>query len=389
MKSTRPTVLVLALERLDRDIRIQKQIRTLQREFDVTLAAFSRAPGSGYDFVQLEQRKWSGCIFWVSAKIQATGYAPFSHLRMRLAFYISSIAKLDRQDLIVCNNVESLPIGLYLKRKWGCRLLADLHEYAAAGHRHAAKRDRAIRLCRDCFPHIDQALTVSHGLEKLYKDDFSLDCKVVPNVPYRHPGPHSPCCVDRPPFRMVCHGICAAGRGLLELLELAALLENSWSLTLMLVPPESNRGSTTYDLIVGRAAALKNVEIRPPVPADQVVSEISKYDAGVYLMPGDSLNKIHAMPNKFYDFIQAGLAVFVGPDLLEMAEFVSSNSCGLVCEAHSPTSMASLLASIDSERLLALKAGSRATAAQWCHEVHEDRLLDYALTLCRPESAAG
>ena len=188
MKSTRPTVLVLALERLDRDIRIQKQIRTLQRGFDVTLAALSRAPGSGYDFVQLEQRKWSGCIFWVSAKIQATGYAPFSHLRMRLAFYVSSIAKLDRQDLIVCNNVESLPIGLYLKRKWGCRLLADLHEYAAAGHRHAAKRDRAIRLCRDCFPHIDQALTVSHGLEKLYKDDFSLDCKVVPNVPYRHPG---------------------------------------------------------------------------------------------------------------------------------------------------------------------------------------------------------
>ena len=91
MKSTRPTVLVLALERLDRDIRIQKQIRTLQRGFDVTLAALSRAPGSGYDFVQLEQRKWSGCIFGYLLKFKplATLLSPTFACGWRFTYRVS------------------------------------------------------------------------------------------------------------------------------------------------------------------------------------------------------------------------------------------------------------------------------------------------------------
>ena len=47
----------------------------------------------------------------------------------------------------------------------------------------------------------------------------------------------------------------------------------------------------------------------------------NQYDVGVFLLPASFPNQVHVLPNKLFDYIQARLAVAIGPSH-EMAEVV-------------------------------------------------------------------
>jgi hypothetical protein len=77
------------------------------------------------------------------------------------------------------------------------------------------------------------------------------------------------------------------------------------------------------------AKASTNVRVLDPVPMAQVPQTLDAYDLGLYVLAPTSFNNEHALPNKFFDFVQSGLGMIIGPSP-EMASAVREHGMGLV-----------------------------------------------------------
>jgi hypothetical protein len=72
---------------------------------------------------------------------------------------------------------------------------------------------------------------------------------------------------------------------------------------------------------------------------------MESYDVGLYALQPTSFNNLHALPNKFFDFVQAGLAVVIGPSP-DMAALVREHDLGLVSDGFDGDSVRAVLSGL-------------------------------------------
>jgi glycosyltransferase involved in cell wall biosynthesis len=89
------------------------------------------------------------------------------------------------------------------------------------------------------------------------------------------------------------------------------------------------------------------------------------------------LNNTLSLPNKLFDYVQAGLAV-VASDLVELARFVHSNAVGLVFSPGNTTGILTTLDALaaDPGRLAKMRLASRAAATRFNWENERTKLID-------------
>ena len=77
----------------------------------------------------------------------------------------------------------------------------------------------------------------------------------------------------------------------------------------------SRRWQTSITCIAGR------VRLAPPVAMTELVRAAKDFDVGFFALPGSSRHNELALPNKFFEYVTAGLAVCIS-ELPEMARLV-------------------------------------------------------------------
>ena len=112
------------------------------------------------------------------------------------------------------------------------------------------------------------------------------------------------------------------------------------------------------------AASTRGVSVLEPIPLPELVTRANAYDAGLVFFPPLTTNLAHALPNKFFDLIQARVAVVTGPSQ-EIASIVREFGCGVVAPDFTPDALASTLRELTPGRIAALKQGAGRAA-----EVH-------------------
>jgi glycosyltransferase involved in cell wall biosynthesis len=78
------------------------------------------------------------------------------------------------------------------------------------------------------------------------------------------------------------------------------------------------------------------------VPPEEIVKRISMFDVGLHFIPPSSYNNLVCLPNKFFDFIAAGLAVCIGPSP-SMTEIVEKYGLGCISPSFEPAQIAATL----------------------------------------------
>ena len=171
---------------------------------------------------------------------------------------------------------------------------------------------------------------------------------------------------------MICHGNADRQRRLEVMIEATAKLEGRCTLDLMLMPTEP-----AYVNDLRRISdASPWVNVIPPRPQREIVQHCNAYDIGVYLLPPLNENALHALPNKFFEFIQARLAVVVGPSP-EMADLVRSWELGVVAQGFTADDLAKALDQLTPERVAACKLRAHEAA----RELNSDRNAEIVLEL--------
>lgn len=340
-------VLVISFSDLAKDPRVRRQISFLSGPYRVTAAGLADPSLPGVDFIRLPgvtRGVYPAVVRRMSLALRR--YNGYQAARHDLSAAVDQLRRL-RFDVVVANDVDALPLAFMVRGS--AKVVADLHEYAPREFEDRFSWRLLYMpykeyLCRAYLPRCDAAMTVCDGIAGEYLDNFGIQCEVVTNAaPYVEIAP-SPAKEEK--IRLIHHGGAIPSRRIELMIRMMAFLDDRFSLTLMLVPNDR----AYYDSLVRLAEGHSRVVFREPVPLAEIVPLINGYDVGVYILEPNSFNNKHALPNKFFEFIQARLAVAIGPSP-EMARIVRKCDCGIVADDFAPQTLAARLNALTAERL--------------------------------------
>lgn len=359
----RPSLLIMSFSPLTSDARVLRQIRLFQeQEYAVTTLGYGPAPEGVEEHLQLPE----DAISWHKDRrlLMLRRYeAAYRSSPVVVAAESLIEGRRGRYDVVLADDIDTVPLALDLSPRGGVH--ADLHEYHPRQNEELRRWRLFVApyyrwLVRTYGARADSATTVGHGIAKEYQREFGLTCGLVMNAPYRRDD-LAPSEVSWPP-RLVHAGNGVATR-LEVMLEAMDQVTNGASLDLFLI----DQGNGYVPSLRERFADSDRVRIHDAVPASKVVETLNAYDVGVYSLPPVSFNFKWALPNKFFDFVQARLALVIGPSP-EMAGLVEEHDLGVVAQDFTPEAFGAAINALTPEVVAAAKAASHEAARVLCAE---------------------
>ena len=262
-------------------------------------------------------------------------------------------------DLIISHDLVLLPF-LFKVKGPKTRVMLDAREYYPRNYDdqwlwRTIKKPVNDSLCRVYLPRCDKVITVSDGLADQYNRVYGIDAEVVLSLPARWDlQPQQPA---RDHIRIIHHGVAGRSRKTEVMLEMMDHVDERFTLDLMMVV----RDKKYWQQLRSLAEKRPNVRIIPSVPMQEIVPVTNQYDIGLFLVPPTNFNLAHTLPNKLFEFIQARLAVAIGPNV-DMSQVVRKYSCGIVAKNFDPRSLAAELNRLDMETLVHFKQQSHEAA---------------------------
>lgn len=127
----------------------------------------------------------------------------------------------------------------------------------------------------------------------------------------------------------IYQGVLAAERGVDELLKVFKDMDDGFHLMLM-------GYGEAVDRIRAAAADCKRIHFQAAVPVDQIIQYSGAADVGVFIAHSPlSLSYQLALPNKFFEYLFAGLPVIVSNNFRHLADVISTNNLGWIIDSQS------------------------------------------------------
>lgn len=374
-------VLIISMSDLARDPRVDRQIAFLRPAYEVVAAGLGPPTDPSVRFVDLSLRLQPGPAEIMRQSRSLTRLIAKRHeaVYWRHPLNRAALERLaDTQaDIVIANDLSALPLACRVAG--AAPVIFDAHEFAIEEHADRAWWKALMApyvdaLLRGYLPRIAGMMTVAPGIAELYEKTYGAKSVVVTNAPPAAALEPSPV---GSPIRLIHHGHAHPQRSIELTIEATDLLDDRFELDLMLMP----NGSRYFGRIERLVAERPRVRLVEPVPTREIVRTCNEYDVGVFLLPPSNENMRLVLPNKLFEFIQARLAVVIGPSP-EMARIVRESGCGLVAQDFTPEGLATELRDLTPERIAHYKRQADRAASYLNAESNRDtvlRLVEHAL----------
>mgnify|MGYP000689171715 CR=1 FL=1 len=130
----------------------------------------------------------------------------------------------------------------------------------------------------------------------------------------------------------------------------------------------------TINALKRAAEGGERVRFRDPVNFNNIIQMLNNYDVGFFYVEPTTFNLLNCLPNKFFEFIQARLAIAIGPSP-DMSAIVRQYDCGIVSENFSVGSMAAALNALTVDEIDLFKTKSDRAARDLNFDVESEVLL--------------
>jgi hypothetical protein len=366
-------ILIVVFSDLTHDARVTRQINFLKKNYKVTVICFDGEESPEIEIIKIKKTKLTIVRKALSGLLLISRF--FTKGYWILYDYAYLKKKLDNRqfNLVIANDVEALPLAFALRDK--AKVLFDAHEYAPRHFENNLMWRVFFKglnnyLCRKYIPLAQAMTTVGSGLATEYEKNFFVKPVVITNAsPYFdiHPSVS-----ENNKIKLIHHGIANHSRKLELMIEVMRYLDDRFTLDMMLMVPGSASAKTKNYIneLKQLASSDSRIKIVPPVKSSQIVSTINKYDVGIFLIPPINFNYKNTLPNKLFDFIQARLAIAIGPTP-EMAAIVKRYDCGVVSEDFTPKSIADKLLELTADKINYFKNQSTQAAKEVNAEKNE------------------
>lgn len=369
MNINKRRILVISFSPLKSDPRVYRQLLFLKQSgaFNVKAAGFSDPEIPGVEFIKImESKPKSLAEKLYAASILKLGL--FEKYYWQNESVISGLNCLGNLavDLIVANDIGTLPLAVHVARKSGAKIVVDCHEYKPLEFDDQLRFRLFLRkywdyICKRYLPYAHARTTVCESIAEEYAKNYEGSWEVITNAPFFEAVEPTPVKDER--IRMVHHGAAHPSRKLEKMIEMTGLLREQFHLDFLLIDQDS-----TYAKSLRRASE-KNprIKFREPVPMTDIMKSLNEYDIGLCLIWPRAFNYEMSLPNKLFEFVQARLAVAAWPSP-EMAKVVRKHDIGVVSDDYSAESVARCVNQLSPEAIRLYKDKANEAAAVLCAE---------------------
>lgn len=262
-----------------------------------------------------------------------------------------AVARELPADVYHCNDLDTLLAGRLCASLRACPLVYDAHEIYPEQFADGVKSP----LWKRFFTELEGALvrttqarmTVCDALGRHFVETYGCDpfvtvrnCPSLERLPSQVPRRAD----DETPV-VLYHGNLFAHRGLDEMIHAAKFLRSKAELWIR--GPGGHRAELVR--LVDRLGVDDKVFFVPAVPVAEMIPRATTATIGISPFLSVCLNTEYALPNKFFEYMMAGLAV-ASVDLIEMRSLTQSLQNGVLFDAARPEAIAAALDTLLADR---------------------------------------
>ena len=278
-------------------------------------------------------------------------------------------------NIIVANDLDTLLGSYYASKIRFKNLVYDSHEYFTEVpelvDRNFPKKVWLL-IEGSILPKIKYSYTVSESIAKTYKKQYGIEMKIVRNVPFFKNEITIETCSKNNTKQILYQGALNVGRGLEHMIDAMQFIDNA---TLDIIGTGDIADQLQQRVIDNN---LENkVFLKGKIPFEDLPKYTTKADLGIALEENIGLNYYYALPNKLFDYIQAGIPVLVSP-FPEMQKIVNKYEIGTVYDHKNPKALAKKINEIFclQNRYAKWKENTYIAAKDLCWEKEEKILFD-------------
>lgn len=369
MSDSQKRVFVSVISDLVTDQRVHRTSIALSRKgLDVTLVG--RKLGTS---LLMKERDYKVKRFKLLFEKGPLFYANFN---LRLFIYLL----FKKVDVLVANDLDTLLANYLISKLKGVPLYYDSHEYFTGVPELAERpmvRSAWKKLEGWIVPKLKHMYTVNESIATLYRNEYGILPSVVRNLPFRY-------VVEEKKKRnelnlpankklLLFQG---AGiniqRGAEEILEAMQYLDNCILVFIGSGDVIQTLKMETVSLNLG-----EKVFFFPKMPLEELKQFTVLADLGLSLDKDTNINYRYSLPNKLFDYVQAGVPVLVS-DLPEIRKVLDQYNIGMILPSHDPKIIADVIIDFfsDNNRINTWKENLKFAAEELCWEKEEQRLLE-------------
>lgn len=246
----------------------------------------------------------------------------------------------ERVTVFHCHGLVCLPLGFLFKVLKGSRLIYDAHEMETDKPRMSSSQKYVMRKVEKFFiGYADSILVVNSAIrrcyEELYGEKVSQKLITLLNLPQKEnlnfsPGDdfalRKPLGLGGASILYLYFGLFSKGRGIELLMETFSELSSDHHIVFVGYGALQNK-------IQEFSEKFSNIHWRPPVSSSQMHSFCNEADVGLTIVDDKSLTYRYSTPNKFFQYLMAGLPVLISREIF-LSEFVANSDCGWTVETN-------------------------------------------------------
>ncbi len=262
----------------------------------------------------------------------------YAEFNIRLFFYLL----FHKFDLLTSNDLDTLLPNYLVSKIKHKPLVYDSHEYFTEVP-ELVNRPRVQKIWKHIesriFPKLKDVFTVNDSIAALFEKEYGLRPVVVRNIPFKRNIKVDKTKADlglpQDKFIMILQGSgINIQRGSEEMVEAMKYIDGA-----VLLIVGSGDVVETLKKMAQHPDIKEKVIFKPRQPYNNLMQYTANADLGLTLDKDTNLNYRYSLPNKIFDYIQAGIPVLAS-DLPEIRKIIETYGIGDFIPNHKPVEIA-------------------------------------------------
>jgi len=298
----------------------------------------------------------------------------YAEYNIRLFFFLL----FHNYDIYVANDLDTLLPNFLISKLKNKKLVYDSHElFCEVPELTSRPKIRKVWLSIEewIFPKLNNVITVNSLIAGIYSNKYNVGVNTIRNI--------APTLVNKSIDEELSKRVKGSNRMLIlqgaginkdrgaeEIVEAMQYIEG-----VILYIIGSGDVITLLKETIKDKKLTEKVKLLERMPYGELLEYTKIADIGVSLDKGTNDNYEYSLPNKVFDYMQAGIAILVSNRRV-VSKLISDNDLGIVVDSHNPRVLAEKIKYMlsDEKQLLKWKQNSNLASITYCWENEEKEL---------------